>query len=289
MWKLTTHISQFNYFLVQLNFIPHRTRKSFCLVHNCRFYHETVRDTKNLFHETAQTTRNNPYTRVVSCMVFASHESSIAGFSAIRYKIEAITAFFTCEWCTLGEIFTHLKTIMVIKFSVLVWKGTGLLNKINGSRSPMESVWAIQDWDIWVKFVRKLKKELCKSSSQDLLRIVLGTSSKFVRGLEYKRLCKMGAKNSDEHEKSTKKSDLWRMVDMLLDRRGIRAKHCNRWWDVVNYYNPHLKVTSKEYCQSASPRAKKICRERSIRKLMLTVFWHCHGVVQRKFMKPEVI
>ncbi len=40
--KLTTHFSRFDYFLVQLNFIPYRTKKSLCLVHDYRFYHKTV-------------------------------------------------------------------------------------------------------------------------------------------------------------------------------------------------------------------------------------------------------
>ncbi len=47
LWKLTTHISLFDYFLIQLNFIPYRTRKSLCLVHNYRFYREMVRDVKH--------------------------------------------------------------------------------------------------------------------------------------------------------------------------------------------------------------------------------------------------
>ncbi len=54
--KLTTQISRFDYFLVQLNFIPYCTRKSLCLVHNYCFYHKTgyrqfarhPRDEKNM-------------------------------------------------------------------------------------------------------------------------------------------------------------------------------------------------------------------------------------------------
>ncbi len=45
--KLTTRILRFDYFLEQLNFIPYRTKKSFCLVHNYCFYCETVRDAKH--------------------------------------------------------------------------------------------------------------------------------------------------------------------------------------------------------------------------------------------------
>ncbi len=69
--KLTTHISRFNYFLVQLNFIHRHMRKSLCLVHNHRFYHET-RDMRNLSHEAAQTIQNNPYTCVAFHMFFTS-------------------------------------------------------------------------------------------------------------------------------------------------------------------------------------------------------------------------
>ncbi len=47
MWKLTTHFSQFNYFLVKRNFIPCLMRKSFCLVHNYRFYCQMVRDVRH--------------------------------------------------------------------------------------------------------------------------------------------------------------------------------------------------------------------------------------------------
>ncbi len=44
--------------------------------------------------------------------------------------------------------------------------------------------------------------------------------------------------------------------------------------------------TLKEYCHTTSPRPKKIRSERLCRKLMLTVFWDCGGVVHREFMKP---
>ncbi len=53
MRKLTTHISWFDYFLVQLNFIPYRTIKFHCLSHNYCFYCEMVRDTRNLSHKAA--------------------------------------------------------------------------------------------------------------------------------------------------------------------------------------------------------------------------------------------
>ncbi len=42
-----THVSQFNYYLLQLNFIPYRMRKSLCLVHNYRFYHKPGWDVKH--------------------------------------------------------------------------------------------------------------------------------------------------------------------------------------------------------------------------------------------------
>ncbi len=45
--NLTTHVSRYYYFLIQLNYILHRTRKSFCLKHNYRFYHKMVRDTRH--------------------------------------------------------------------------------------------------------------------------------------------------------------------------------------------------------------------------------------------------
>ncbi len=61
------------YFLVQLNFIPYHMKKSLCLVHNYRFYCKKVWDARNLSHEAAYTTRNNPYTRATARMFFASH------------------------------------------------------------------------------------------------------------------------------------------------------------------------------------------------------------------------
>ncbi len=45
--KTVTHVSRFKYFLVHLNFIPYRMRKFLCLVHNYRFYHETIRDVRH--------------------------------------------------------------------------------------------------------------------------------------------------------------------------------------------------------------------------------------------------
>ncbi len=44
MRKLTTRVSRFDYFLVQFNFTPYRTRQPLCLVHNFRLYHETAWD-----------------------------------------------------------------------------------------------------------------------------------------------------------------------------------------------------------------------------------------------------
>ncbi len=40
-WKLTTDVSLFDYFLIQLNFIPYRTKKLLCLAHNYLVYCET--------------------------------------------------------------------------------------------------------------------------------------------------------------------------------------------------------------------------------------------------------
>ncbi len=39
--KFTTHVSQLDYFLVQLNFISYGRKKNICLMHNYCFYCET--------------------------------------------------------------------------------------------------------------------------------------------------------------------------------------------------------------------------------------------------------
>ncbi len=69
--KLSAHVSQFEYFLTQLNFIPYRKRKSLCLMYNYRFYYEMVRDARDLSHEAAQ--KHEITHTHVSCLACFSH------------------------------------------------------------------------------------------------------------------------------------------------------------------------------------------------------------------------
>ncbi|XKL68404.1 hypothetical protein PGB90_003895 [Kerria lacca] len=52
----------------------------------------------------------------------------------------------------------------------------------------------------------------------------------------------------------------------------------------VACYDPQLKEQSKEYRHRTSPRHKKIRTEQACKKVMLTVFWDCEGVVHREFL-----
>ncbi len=81
-----------HYFLVQLNFLSYSRRKSLCLVHNYRFYHETVRDARHKICLVKQQKKiwNNMYTRVASRMFFTSHRR------AARWEKHA-----RCETCVL--------------------------------------------------------------------------------------------------------------------------------------------------------------------------------------------
>ncbi len=87
---------------------------------------------------------------------------------------------------------------------------------------------------------------------------------------------------------------------MKAQRKAICEELLERYWSEgeefmqnivmgdetwVSCYDPELRGTSKEYHHVTSPRPKKTRSERSCRKLMLTVFWDCGGVVHCEFMK----
>ncbi len=98
MRKLTTHVSQLYYFLVQLNFIPYRAQKFLCLVHNYRFYRKMVWDER---HEkfVSWSSINNTH---VSCIVCFLH---LTDFSRIVCSRVHSSYYFLIKYFLQGNPF----------------------------------------------------------------------------------------------------------------------------------------------------------------------------------------
>lgn len=214
---------------------------------------------------------------------------SVNRVSAVRYKMKAVIEFLTRKGCTPKEIFTRLKQVycnQVFNIStVRYWARESRSDRDRQSRPKLRNSDEIRE-----KINKKIRENRCiiQRELSGSVDVGLDTVNKFVKGLEYKRLCaKWVPKFLTREMKAQRKA----ICEKLLARYWAEGEEFMRniingdkTW--VSYYDPELRDSSIEYRHSSSSRVMKVRSERSCRKLMFTVFWDCWGVVHREFVKP---
>ena len=71
-------------------------------------------------------------------------------------------------------------------------------------------------------------------------------------------------------------------------KETIFFKHCftrDETW--IYQFDPENKIQSKEWHPKGAPRPVKFKTERSVKKVMATIFWDCEGVILTDFLEGK--
>nr|XP_060623585.1 histone-lysine N-methyltransferase SETMAR-like isoform X2 [Anolis sagrei ordinatus] len=114
-----------------------------------------------------------------------------------------------------------------------------------------------------------------------------------IMGISRERVCVI----IHEHLNMKKLSAMWVPKCLTTDQKNMRVKTsrsiCQRFWTDENFldqlvtmdetwiylYDPETKEQSKEWRHSGSPRPKKFRVQKSVTKVMVSVFWDKEGVL----------